>query len=465
MDEAVEVAEGVLRDITERKQLEQRLAQQAFEDALTGLANRARFHERLAQMLVAAVGSVRRTGVLFLDLDDFKTVNDSLGHAAGDQLLIQVARRVRACLRPTDTAARLGGDEFALLVPNLASVDEAVEVAERVLRALDTPMSVAGRELRVRASIGIALAPVESVDPDDVLRKADLALYAAKGNGKARFAVFDASMERNALERLELETALRLALERGEFRVLYQPIVALDSGQIVEVEALVRWEHPERGLISPAAFIPVAEDTGLIVPLGQFVLETACRQARQWQTQYAGAHGLSVAVNLSARQFQHPRLVADIDRALREAGLAPHQLKLEITESVAMQDADSTARTLDRLKVLGIKVAIDDFGTGYSSLSYLKRFPVDALKIDRSFIEGLDDPHDAAIVQSVIVLAKTLGLSVTAEGIETPGQRLRLEQLGCTLGQGYLFGRPLAAERTDLAGWLLEAPRRPSRAA
>jgi EAL domain-containing protein (putative c-di-GMP-specific phosphodiesterase class I) len=307
-------------------------------------------------------------------------------------------------------------------------------------------MTVAGHALRVRASIGIALAPVESTDPDDVLRKADLALYAAKGNGKSRFAVFDSSMERNALERLELETALRLGLERGEFRVLYQPIVSLASGQIVEVEALVRWEHPQRGLIPPAAFIPVAEETGLIVPLGQLVLEAACRQARQWQTQYPSAHALSVAVNLSARQFQHPRLVADIDRALREAGLASQLLKLEITESVAMQDADSTARTLDRLKVLGIKVAIDDFGTGYSSLSYLKRFPVDALKIDRSFVDGLgEDSQDTAIVQSIVALAKSLGVGVTGEGVETATQASELRALGCDRGQGYLFSKPVPA--------------------
>jgi diguanylate cyclase (GGDEF)-like protein len=436
----------VLSDITERKILEHRLAEQAYQDALTGLANRAHFQASLAEAFVAPSDPGSSTGVLFLDLDDFKTVNDSLGHPAGDRLLIEVAERLRSSLDGRAMPARLGGDEFAVLVPGIVSVDEITAIARQILDVLQRPLVLVGRELRIRASIGIATAGREMPDPDDLLRNADLALYAAKANGKSRFAVFDSSMERKAFERLELESAMRRALERGEFVVHYQPIVRLGDGRTVEVEALVRWNHPERGLMPPAAFIHLAEETGLIVPLGQFVLETACSQVRAWQEHWPSAADLALSVNLSGRQFQHPGLVEDIERALRQSGLAPECRSLEITESVAMERPDATATTLDCLKRAGVRLAIDDFGTGYSSLSYLKRFPVDILKIDRSFVDGLgEDAHDTAIVRAIVALARSLGVRVTGEGVETDVQRRHLVASGADRGQGYLFARPVPA--------------------
>ncbi|MBV8717391.1 MAG: EAL domain-containing protein [Chloroflexi bacterium] len=439
----------VLRDITERKSLEQRLAQQAYGDALTGLANRAHFQARLAEALSAG----QRTGVLFLDLDDFKTVNDSLGHPAGDRLLVEVAGRLQASLDHSATAARLGGDEFAVLVPGADSMNALVAMARQVLGALERPFDLSGRELPIRASIGIAASSPDVRSPDDLLRNADLALYAAKAKGKSRYAVFDASMERNALERLELEASMRQGLERGEFEVYYQPIVSLLDSRIIEVEALVRWNHPIRGLVAPSNFIPLAEETGIIVPLGQFVLETACRDVRSWQTRFAGCAELGVSVNLSGRQFQHPSLFEDIDRALQDSGLPPDSLCLEITESVAMEHPEATAAALELLKLWGTRVAIDDFGTGYSSLSYLKRFPVDALKIDQSFVEGLGGSgHDSAIVRAIVALARSLGMQVTAEGIESEVQRQYLAGTGADRGQGYLFSRPVP--RDQLAAML-----------
>jgi EAL domain-containing protein (putative c-di-GMP-specific phosphodiesterase class I) len=340
----------------------------------------------------------------------------------------------------------LGGDEFAVLVEDLTDAGDVTIVAERVLAGLRTPFLVDGKEVVTDASVGIAIADMafEGVSPDDLLRNADLALYAAKGKGKSRYAVFDASMEATVVERLELETAMRQGLERGEFEVYYQPIVSLGTGSTVEVEALVRWNHPARGLIGPASFIPLAEENGFIVPLGQFVLETACRDVRQWQTTLPGCADLGVAVNLSARQFQHPSLFEDIDRALQESGLPPNCLCLEITESVAMEHPETTTAALQLLKLWGTKVAIDDFGTGYSSLSYLKRFPVDVLKIDRSFVDGLDDGgHDTAIVRAIVALAQSLDVRVTAEGLETEGQWRHLVGSGAECGQGYLISPPV----------------------
>jgi diguanylate cyclase (GGDEF)-like protein len=442
----------VLRDITERKMLEQRLADQAYRDALTGLANRAHFQARLAE----ALSSGQLTGVLFLDLDDFKTVNDSLGHPAGDRLLMHVAERLQACLDQSAIAARLGGDEFAILVPRAQSMDAIVGIARQVLAKMEGPFDLSERELSIRTSIGIA-ANANTGAPDDLLRNADLALYAAKTKGKSRYAVFDASMERRALERLDLESAMRQGLERGEFEVYYQPIVSLSTGRTIEVEALVRWNYPGRGLIGPARFIPLAEETGFIVPLGQFVLETACRDVRLWQTQFPAYADLGVAVNLSGRQFQHPGLFEDIDRALKDSGLPPDSLCLEITESVAMEHPETTTAALQLLKLWGTRVAIDDFGTGYSSLSYLKRFPVDTLKIDRSFVEGLGrSGHDAAIVRAVVALASSLGMHVTAEGIESEVQRQYLAATGAERGQGYLFSRPVP--RDELETMLNDGP-------
>jgi diguanylate cyclase (GGDEF)-like protein/PAS domain S-box-containing protein len=447
-------------DITQRKRLGEQLAHQAFHDPLTGLANRALLVDRLDHALVRAGRQEQPTGVLLLDLDDFKLVNDSLGHHAGDLLLQEVAVRVRRCLQAEDTAARLGGDEFAVLLEAVASQDEALAVAERLVAALRIPVELDGRELTVGVSIGLALSTPAGDQADDLLRRADLALYRAKADGKGTYAVFDPSLEARARDRLELESDLRQALGRGELHLVYQPILLMDDGRIGELEALLRWQHPRRGLVSPATFIPVAEETGLIVPIGQWVLEEACRQVRVWQDQYPTVPPLVMSVNLSGRQFQHPNLVADVARTLRETGLDPHCLKLEITESLLMRDVEAAVATCAALKELGVQLAIDDFGTGYSSLGQLKRFPFDTLKIDRSFVDGLGrDEQDTAIVRSVVTLAKTLSLSVTAEGIETPVQEAHLRSLGCEFGQGYLFARP---QPPELIGALLAGDTTPA---
>jgi diguanylate cyclase (GGDEF)-like protein len=418
-------------------------------DPLTGLPNRTLFLNHLEQGLARAERWARPVGVLFLDLDNFKVINDSLGHQGGDLLLVEIARRIRACVRDNDTVARLGGDEFTVLVEDIEDENEATALAERVALALRQPVRLGEREIFVSASVGVALSRPGRDGPEALLRNADMAMYQAKANGKARHAVFDQSMEARALARLELETDLRHALERDEFRVFYQPITALADGHIAEVEALVRWEHPVRGMVSPDEFIPIAEETGLIVALGQWVLETACRQGARWRDAHPEEPPI-MSVNLSGRQFQHPSLVADIRDVLLRTGLTPRALKLEITESVIMHDAEATIVALHELKELGIQLAIDDFGTGYSSLSYLKRFRVDTLKVDKSFVHGLgQDSMDTAIVRSVVALAKALNMDVTAEGIETHAQRAELLALGCDRGQGYLFARPLPAHELD----------------
>ena len=445
---AVEGIVATCRDITERKAFERELSRLAFSDTLTGLPNRALLTDRLSHALARADRSGSKVAVLFLDLDRFKVVNDSLGHAAGDRLLVEIAERISSCLRPGDTAARLGGDEFTVLLEDIDTERQAVDVAERIAAALRKPVTLDGREVFVSSSIGISLSAQQGIGPDGLLRNADLALYRAKAEGRSRFAVFDPTMEETALERLEMETDLRHALERDELRVYFQPVVDLRAGTIPEVEALARWDRPGFGIVSPTAFIPVAEETGLIVQIGQWVLEEACRWGQKWQT--CSAQPLVVSVNLSARQFQHPNLLADIKRCVDETGFDPRLLKLEITESVVMQDAEATIETLLAVKALGIRVSIDDFGTGYSSLSYLKRLPVDTLKIDRSFVNGLgQDTQDTAIVDSVVALARTLQLSVTGEGIETAAQAKHLRRLGCDRGQGFLFARPLPPEEVQ----------------
>ncbi len=432
------------------------LAHQAFHDSLTGLPNRVLLLDRLEHALDRAGRYRNRNAVLFLDLDGFKIVNDSLGHQVGDQLLVAVAERLRVYSRPEDTIARLGGDEFAFLLEDIADQSDVARIAQRLTDALRAPFTVSGREVYVTASVGIVVSEPGEDDAARLLRDADVAMYRAKAKGKARYEVFDARMGADALRRLEAEEELRGAIERQELRVYYQPRVELASGDIVGMEALVRWDHPRRGLLSPSEFIPLAEETGMILPIGRWVLAEACSQARAWQDRYPGPPGLLMSVNLSVRQFQHPELVEEIEQILRETGLAAGSLKLEITESVVMEDADANIVTLRKLDALGVRLEIDDFGTGYSSLGYLKRFPVDVLKIDRSFVAGLGrDPEDTAIVRAVISLAHTLGLAVTAEGIETAEQLVHLREMGCELGQGYFFSQPLPS--AAVGGLLIDA--------
>ena len=444
--EAVDGVVLTIRDITERRAFEDQLKTMAFRDPMTKLANRALFIDRLDHALAGAGGRGQSVGVLFLDLDNFKLVNDSLGHGSGDRLLVAVAERLKAAIRAGDTAARFGGDEFTILLGNVESEAAAMEAVSRIEAGLKAPFTIDGRELFVTASIGVALSMGRSSEPETLVRNADLAMYRAKLNGKARHETFDGSMDAGALARIELETDLRHALDRHEFRVYYQPIVALDDSRVTGVEALVRWMHPVRGLVQPNDFIPVAEDTGLIVPIGRWVLEEACRQAASWNRNRAGPP-LTMSVNLSARQFQHPGLLEDIVGALREADLDPGTLTLEITEGVVMKDPTAAALKLHEMKDLGVRIAVDDFGTGYSSLAYLKDFPVDSLKIDRSFTSGVGgEGDDAAIVRSIVALGHALRLSVTAEGIETRDQLVELRTLECDRGQGFLFARPVPAD-------------------
>jgi len=439
------------------------LARQAFRDSLTGLPNRALFVDRLAHALTRTERRGEMVAVLFLDLDRFKVINDSLGHGVGDRVLTGLGQRIAGCLRPDDTVARLGGDEFAVLLEDVNDTSGAVAVAERICAEMGRPFVIDDRELFVTASVGIALSISRRTTPEDILRDADLAMYHAKAKGKARYEVFDKSMNTPAQDRLGLELDLRQAVANGDFALHYQPVVDLGSGRIVEVEALVRWKHPQRGLLYPADFVTLSEETGLIVPLGRWILAEACRQLRQWQGAAAG-EVLGMSVNLSARQLQQPSLVDDIAQALREARIDPAALRLEITETVVMHEAPAALAKLEALKRLGVRLAIDDFGTGYSSLGYLKRFPVDTLKIDRSFVKGIGrDVEDTAIVRAVVTVAKSLGLSVTAEGIETEYQLGELRALGCDRAQGYFFAKPVPADQVPglLAGegW----SRRPSR--
>ncbi|GAK55566.1 diguanylate cyclase/phosphodiesterase with PAS/PAC sensor(S) [Candidatus Vecturithrix granuli] len=436
---------ATFHDVTERKTYEQELTTLAFRDPLTGLANRSYFKDRLQHALIRADAEGHSIAVFFFDLDDFKIVNDSLGHDAGDQVLQVVADRMRACLRREDTAARLGGDEFTIFVEGVTAVEQVIPIAHRLIAALRDPIRIADRNLFIGSSLGIAISIPNQDSIDDLLRKADLAMYHAKSTTKGSYAIFDAQLNAAAMERLEVEIELRQALELQEFRVYYQPVVSLDDGRICTVEALIRWQHPRRGLVPPSRVIPIAEETGLIIELGQWVLEEACRQVSDWQRRYQ--ENLSLNVNLSARQFRHAEIVNNISVALHNSGLKPFSLTLEITEGNLIHDPMETIAKLRAMKKLGVRLAIDDFGIGYSNLSYLKQFPVDILKIDRSFIRGIEwDPHDKAIVRSVIALADAFELSVTGEGIETEEQAAQLRALGCNHGQGYLFAPPLPAD-------------------
>lgn len=435
---------GSLTDITEDK----------VADPLTGLPNRVLFIDRLDRALERSKrDSNLRFAVLFLDLDRFKVINDSLGHLAGDQLLITVARRLEACLRSSDTVARfpdrttiarLGGDEFTVLVEDIQEDGNVVNVAKRILAELAVPLSIGGAEVFTSASIGIALGPAGYTQPDELLRDADAAMYVAKAGGKARFEVFDAAMRARAIARLDLETDLRKAIQRHEFCLHYQPILTLEPTRLIGFEALVRWQHPERGLLSPAEFIPIAEETGLIVPLGWWVLREACRQMSIWQSGHPSDPPMVISVNLSSKQFLQADLVTEIARLLGETGLISRSLKLEITESAIMESSEVATKKLDQLRALGAQVCIDDFGTGYSSLNYLHRFAVDTLKIDRSFVQQMDvADENMQIVQSIVKLAHILAIDVIAEGVETDAQRNKLAGLGCEYGQGYLFSKPV----------------------
>jgi diguanylate cyclase (GGDEF)-like protein len=441
------------RDITSRRTLEEELRRQAFHDSLTGLANRALFIDRLEHALLLAQRAPRPVAVLFVDLDDFKTINDSLGHGEGDAVLRQVAERLRGGLRAGDTLARMGGDEFAVLVEDPPAASAPTAVAERLADTLHAPFMVGGRELFVRASIGVSVLISRDQTAEDLLRNADISMYMAKRRGKNRIEIFEPSMHAAAIARLALKGDLERALDRDEFFVLYQPVMDLSTLEIVGVEALVRWRHPERGVVGPVDFIPVAEETGLIMPLGKWVLVEACRQSKAWDRLALG-HPLTMSVNVSGRQVAEPGFVAEVAQILAETELDPTRLTLEFTEGVLIQDTDATKATLHALKALGVRLAIDDFGTGYSSLSYVRQFPIDVLKIDRSFIASMSDgPDETALLQSILQLSETLHLETVAEGIEDQRQLADLQGLGADLGQGFLFAQPLkSAEVAAMLG-------------
>jgi len=439
--------QGILTDVTEKKEAAERLEHQALHDHLTGLPNRRLFVDRLEQALRR---TRRRKGgkvaVMFMDLDGFKVVNDSLGHDTGDRLLVEVAERLGGCLRPEDTLARFGGDEFVVLIEGAGASDAAVRVAERIVEELREPFTLDARELYVAASIGVGLGDDSTKSPEKLLREADTAMYRSKEVG-GTYEVFDVAMHGRAVDRLELENDLRRAIEEDEFVVHYQPIVSLQTGQLWGVEALVRWEHPERGLLNPDEFVPVAEESGLVVPMGELVLEEACRRAAQWQKKFPRTPPLAVSVNLSGRQLRRPDLHEVIGRALEETGLSASSLGLDITETVYIGTLDANTAALDRLRALGIRISLDDFGSGYSSLSYLKRLPADILKVDKSFTRGLGlEAEDTAIVQTIVDLAHILGMEVVAEGVEIEEQETLLKEMGCDFGQGFLFSKPLPPE-------------------
>jgi diguanylate cyclase (GGDEF)-like protein/PAS domain S-box-containing protein len=438
-------------DITDRKVAEEKLLHDALHDELTGLPNRALFMDRLRQSMDRSRREPERlTAVLFLDLDRFKIVNDSLGHLVGDDLLNQIATSLAAALRPSDTIARVGGDEFAILLEGGRDVGDAVRVAERIHERLTAPIHLGSHELFATASIGIAVHTPEYLRPEDLLRDADTAMYRAKSSGRACHVVFNKVMHRFVMARLQLETDLRRAIDRGQLRVYYQPFVDLATDEVMGFEALLRWLHPRRGLLPPEEFLSVAEETGLIVPIGRFVLLEGCRQIRELQLKHPELGALKLSVNLSNKQFFQTDLFGQIEEALKATGLAPECLGLEITEGVIIRHADSAASRFSRLKSLGVQLYLDDFGKGYSSLNYLHRFPMDILKIDRSFVSRIDEAEgNLAIVRAIVTLAHQLGMEVVAEGIQTEEQRARLQSLGCEYGQGFFLSEPVPADRAE----------------
>ena len=464
-EQAERHVEELNRHIAEQERISHQLQESkdhfrhaAFHDALTNLPNRTLLTENLKFVIERAKNSEDyQFAVLFLDLDRFKNVNDSLGHTIGDQLLIAMARRLESCIREVDMVARLGGDEFAILLDGISNAKEATNMARRIQDKLSTPFNLSGHEVFTTTSIGIALSSTGYDHPENMLRDADTAMYRAKAQGKACYEVFDKGMHTHAVYLLQMENDLRRALDREEFCVYYQPIVALGTGHLAGFEALIRWNHPERGFVNPSDFIPLAEDTGLIVPIGQWILKRACQQLAKWQWQSASNRNLFISVNLSGKQVAQADLVEKIQETLSQTNLEAKHLKLEITESAVMDNSDMAVRLLKELKALGVQLSIDDFGTGYSSLGYLHRFPVNTLKIDRSFVGRIGEAaENIEIVRTIVSLAENMGMEVVAEGVETLSQLTQLRNLNCKFGQGYLFSRPVDAD--SVTGWIARKP-------
>ena len=450
VDVTARVREEALRRAEAAQRASDKLLHDAFHDSLTGLPNRGLFIDRLAHRL--ALEKRRQEthfSVLFLDIDRFKVINDSLGHARGDELLAEVGRRLQSCLRPGDTVARLGGDEFTILIEDVPQPADARKVADRVQEELRAPFMLGGTEVFSGVSIGIAHGHADYERPEDILRDADTALYRAKAAGRGRWVEFDPSMHDRAVALLQLETDLRRAVERREFRVHYQPVVSLSTGLIAGAEALARWQHPERGLVPPSEFIPLAEETGLILSIGEWILREACRQMKVWQDRL-GLPQLEVGVNLSSKQFQQPGLVALVASVLSQSGLSPRSLRLEVTESLLMDQHPQIAVTMTELRAMGVRIDLDDFGTGYSSLSYLHQFPIDTLKIDRSFISRIGETEEGReIVHTIMSLAQSLDMEVVAEGVETEQQLEMLRELRCSYAQGYHLSRPVEGDQFE----------------
>lgn len=446
-----QLLERVIRYSLQHARALERLVHQATHDALTGLPNRTNFFDLLTDSIEMAQKRQKFDfAVLFLDLDRFKVINDSLGHVVGDKLLVTISERIKACVRPHDVVSRFGGDEFTVLLKQINNLEEAIEVAERLQRKLAIPFILDGFEVFTSSSIGITFAGNDQRKPEDFLRDADTAMYRAKALGKARYEVFDCAMHVRNVNLLQVENDLRRAIDRKEFQVYYQPIIRLETEEVCEFEALLRWNHPEHGLVAPNEFIPVAEESGLIVPIGKWILEESCRQIAKWQKDFPAHINLAVSVNLSTKQLMHPDLTAQVNKFMQKNELSPRCLKLEVTETTVMENADLAFEILSELCALGIHISSDDFGTGYSSLSYLHRFPFECLKIDRSFVGKMDkDAKSEEIVRSIITLAQNLHLDVVAEGIETESQLKLLRLLGCRAGQGYLFSKPVNAEYAE----------------
>lgn len=439
---------SLTRDITQRKQFEEKLAYLAYHDDLTGLPNRRLFKDELTKS-IEDIATNQNIAIMFLDLDRFKIVNDTLGHDKGDHLLQIVATRLQQLFRSPSLIARLGGDEFVVLLKQYETLEDVNQTAKQILEAIERPIQIDNHEFYVTASIGIALYDDPDTTADQLMKQADQAMYAAKENGKNNYQYYLKPLDIKRIPRLEMEHYLRKAIEREEFILYYQPVYHIITGNITSMEVLIRWQHPTIGMVSPGEFIPIAEETGLIVPIGEWVLRTACKQNKEWQEQ--GLPGIPIAVNLSPFQFQQQNIVHQVAHALIETGLDPKYLVLEITESMAMQQVDSVIDKLQELKEMGIKISIDDFGTGYSSLSYLKKFPIDSLKIDQSFVrEIVDSPDDTAIVKAIIVLARSLKRTVIAEGVETEEQMSLLRELGCKKMQGYLFSKPIPKQQMEV---------------